>query len=41
LRAVYEPLAKEGNIDFNQLLPLGDLKTPEGQSLLEDMRSGK
>jgi hypothetical protein len=41
LRAVYEPLAKEGNIDFNQLLPLGDLKTPEGQSLLEDMRRGK
>ena len=26
LRAVYEPLAKEGNIDFNQLLPLEDLK---------------
>jgi Transglycosylase SLT domain len=41
LRAVYEPLAKEGNIDFNQLLPLGDLKTSEGQSLLEDMRSAK
>lgn len=40
LRAVYEPLAKEGNIAFDQLLPLSDLKTPEGQSLLEDMKSG-
>lgn len=41
LRAVYEPLAKEGNIAFDQLLPLGDLKTTEGQSLLEDMQRGK
>ena len=32
LRAVYEPLAKEGNIDFGQLLPLEELKPLPGTS---------